>query len=293
MTTTGTVSPASPAPHLPGGLSVGPVTLGVTDLARSTAFYTQGLGLRVLHSTPDRVTLGVPARPLLTLNARPGRPAPPSSPGLYHLALLLPTRADLGRFVRHMAGLGARLGQGDHLVSEALYLNDPDGHGIEVYRDRPRSEWTWHGTQVEMDSRPVDIQGLLREAGPDAPYAGLPDGTVMGHVHLRVTDLAATEAFYAGVLGFDIVSRFSGQALFVSAGGYHHHLGLNTWQSLGGTRAPAGSAQLERATLVLPDAADLDALAARLAAAGVSHERDDAGLHVQDPAGNPLLFTLA
>lgn len=152
----------------------------------------------------------------------------------------MPTRADLGRFVRHAGGLGVRLGQSDHLVSEAFYLQDPDGHGIEVYRDRPRGEWRWVGGEVRMAGDPIDLPGLLLEAGPPAPWTGLPDGTVMGHVHLRVADLGAAEAFYAGTLGFDVVSRWPG-ALFVSVGGYHHHLGLNTWQSLGGEAAPGAA----------------------------------------------------
>lgn len=282
---------STPQPRLHKDLHVGPVSLTVSDLARSLEFYQQVLGLTVLAQEDRTAHLGVPGRTLLILHGLPGAvPAPRTSPGLYHFALLLPTRADLGRLVRHIASLGVRLGQGDHLVSEAFYLNDPDGHGIEVYQDRPRSSWKWNFDEVQMGSEPVDVQSLLAEAGPDAPYAGLPGGTVMGHIHLRVTDIAATEAFYRGVLGFDVVSRWSGQALFVSVGGYHHHLGLNTWESRGGQPAPEGTVRLECAELQLPNRAEIDRVAERLTAAGLPFERQDSGLQVRDPAGNLLRF---
>lgn len=296
---TGPAQPARPAPQagrLPKNLAVGAAELTVSDLNRSVAFYQQVLGMAVLAQAPGSARLGVAAQPgsgertLLHLSERPGAPAAPArSPGLYHFAVLLPTRADLARWVRQVAGLGLRVGQSDHLVSEAFYLNDPDGHGIEVYRDRPRSEWRWTLDQVQMASDPIDIPGLLDEPGADQPFAGLPPGTVMGHLHLRVSDLAATEAFYRGVLGFDVVARWPG-ALFVSAGGYHHHLGLNTWQSEGGPAAPEGSARLTGVHLTLPDEGDVAQLAQRLQAAGVPHTFAAGRLEVHDPAGNRLIL---
>ena len=283
-----------PLPRLHKDLSVGPVTLTVSDLTRSLDFYQQVLGLKLNDRAGEVAHLGVSGRTLLTLRELPGaQPAPRTSAGLYHFALLLPTRADLGRLVRHIASLGVRLGQGDHWVSEAFYLGDPDGHGIEIYQDRPKSEWKWNLDQIQMGSDPVDVPGLLAEAGPEAPYTGLPDGTVMGHIHLKVTDIAATEAFYKGVLGFDVVSRWSGQALFISVGGYHHHLGLNTWQSEGGQRAPQHSLTLEQATLHLPNTAEIDRVSERLTAASVPYERQGDDLLVRDPAGNLLHFTVA
>lgn len=283
-----------PLPRLHKDLSVGPVTLTVSDLTRSLDFYQQVLGLKLNDRAGEVAHLGVSGRTLLTLRELPGaQPAPRTSPGLYHFALLLPTGADLGRLVRHIASLGVRLGQGDHWVSEAFYLGDPDGHGIEIYQDRPKSEWKWNLDQIQMGSDPVDVPGLLAEAGPEAPYTGLPGGTVMGHIHLKVTDIAATEAFYRGVLGFDVVSRWSGQALFISVGGYHHHLGLNTWQSEGGQAAPDNSLKLERAELHLPNSAEVDRVAERLGAAGMPYERQDGSLLVRDPAGNLLHFTVA
>ncbi|PNY79836.1 VOC family protein [Deinococcus koreensis] len=281
----------TPPARLPKTLSIGPVELSVSDLQRSVAFYGQALGMTVLEQSGNRATLGQGTTPLLRLRGHPGaRPAPASATGLYHFAVLLPSRADLGRWVRHVAALGIRVGQSDHLVSEAFYLNDPDGHGIEVYRDRPRGEWRWNLDQVQMASEPIDIPGLLAEPGADQPFTGLPDGTVMGHVHLRVGDVAASERFYRTVLGFDVVARWPG-ALFVSVGGYHHHLGLNTWQSAGGPPAPEGSARLEGVHLILPAAADVDALAGRLQAAGLAFTQNAGRLDVDDPAGNRLTFT--
>lgn len=271
-------------------LTLGPIELTVADLNRSVTFYRQLLGMTVLTSTPERATLGLPDRPLLALETCPGaHPASPSSPGLYHLAVLLPTRADLARWVQHAAGLGLRVGQSDHLVSEAFYLNDPDGHGIEVYRDRPRDTWRWQDGQVQMAGDPIDMNNLLAEPGANMPFDGLPEGTTLGHVHLRVTDIQATEAFYRGVLGFDVVSRWPG-ALFISVGGYHHHFGLNTWQSERGAPAPRGSSGLLCVNVNLPEAQDLDELESRLRAAGVMFTREPHSLDVRDPAGNALRF---
>lgn len=271
-------------------LTLGPVELTVADLHRSVTFYRHLLGMTILDATPGAAVLGLPNRPLLHLMERPGAlPAPPTSPGLYHLAVLLPARADLARWVQHAARLGIRVGQSDHLVSEAFYLNDPDGHGIEVYRDRPRSEWRWQNGQVQMAGDPIDIDALLAEPGADQPFDNLPEGTTLGHVHLRVTNLAATEAFYTGVLGFEVVSRWPG-ALFISVGGYHHHFGLNTWQSQHGAPAPEETSGLVRVNVQLPEASDLDELESRLRAAELAFTREGRVLDVRDPAGNALRF---
>ena len=273
-------------------MTLGPVELIVANLHRSVAFYRQILGMNILDQNDRTVTLGLPHRPLVVLTAQSGaQPTRPTSPGLYHLAVLLPTRADLARWVQHATNLGAHIGQSDHLVSEAFYLNDPDGHGIEVYRDRPRGEWRWQDGQVQMAGDLIDIEGLLAESGADVPFTGLPEGTLMGHVHLRVADLTATEAFYCGVLGFDVVSRWPG-ALFISVGGYHHHFGLNTWQSAGGAPAPQGTSRLVRVNISLNDVSDLDALEARLRTLNVAFTRTHDILDVRDPAGNALRFSV-
>jgi catechol 2,3-dioxygenase len=293
------MQPTSPLPRLHEDLTVGPVQLSVSNLEHSLAFYRQVLGLRVLSQDHSGARLGVADRVLLSdrvlliLQERPGvRPPPQSSTGLFHFALLLPSRADLARFVHHCISQKVPLGQGDHWVSEAFYLNDPDGHGIEVYTDRPREDWKWQAGEVQMGTDPVDMPSLLAEAGPETPWAGLPGGTVMGHIHLKVSNLASTEAFYCGVLGFDVMNRWSGQALFLSVGGYHHHLGLNTWQSAGGRPPPEASAHLEKAWLHLPNAEEIGRVAEHLRAAGVPFEQHNGGIQVRDPSGNLLHFSV-
>jgi catechol 2,3-dioxygenase len=279
--------------RLPPGLELGPVELTTGDASRSATFYERVLGMTTRERDGATLTLGTPTRELLRLRELPGAPpAPDHAAGLYHVALLLPGRIDLARWVRHIAGIGLRVGRSDHLVSEAFYLSDPDGHGIEVYRDRPRSEWGWDGGQVRMANDPIDIPGLLAQPGSERPFDVLPADTRIGHVHLQVTSLPTTERFYRDVLGFDIVARWPG-ALFVSAGGYHHHVGLNTWQSDGGPSAPEGSARLERVHVTLPRDADLDALAGRLQAAGFAAERTSGAIDTRDPSGIALRFSVA
>ncbi|HEX6509305.1 MAG TPA: VOC family protein, partial [Chloroflexota bacterium] len=211
---------------------VGLLSLRVGDLAGSLAFYTEALGFSVLKRQDSSATLGAAGTPLLLLQERPGAEPFPHDQygytGLYHFAILMPTRADLGRWIRHWLELGFPVpGQGDHLVSEALYLTDPDGNGIEIYRDRPRSEWTWHNGQIQMATGPVDIRGLLNDAAREGkPWEGMPAGTRLGHMHLQVGDIPRASTFYHNILGFDIVAQMP-SALFISAGGYHHHIGMN------------------------------------------------------------------
>ena len=249
---------------------VGLVALAVADLARSIGFYTTALGFAVLDQAGGRATLGVDGAPLLLLSERPGaRRWRGDATGLYHFAILLPSRADLGRWLRHWLDLGLPFpGQADHLVSEALYLSDPDGNGIEVYRDRPRETWERVGGQVRMVNDPLDIPGLLAAGDePGAAWSGLPPGTRLGHIHLQVGDLAQAQRFYGELLGFEVMAQMPG-ALFVAAGGYHHHLGLNTWHSRGAGPAPENFAGLRYFTLALPSAEARDAVTRRLAAAG-------------------------
>ena len=258
--------------RLPGATRLGPVSLQVADLARSLAFYEQVLGLRVQQRDDATATLtGADDAPLVRLHAKPD--ARPMSArgrlGLYHFAILLPDRSALGRFVRHLGALGVRAGAGDHLVSEAFYLQDPDGLGIEVYADRPRDTWRRQGRELMMATDPVDMSGLVAAAG-DAPWIGMPAGTVMGHVHLHVGDLPTAGAFYAEGLGFDrMVTRYPG-ALFLAAGGYHHHLGTNTWAGSGARTPTADDARLLEWTVVLPDAQSVAAAAASLTRHGAS-----------------------
>lgn len=272
---------------LPDQTHMGAPTFAVADLARSLDFYTRVLGMRRLDdgTAPRHATVGAGTTPLIHLREIDGaRPFPDGATGLYHAAILMPSRPELGRVILNIAQHGYPLGgASDHLVSEAFYLDDPDGNGLEIYRDRPRDEWGWEGTQVKMANAPIDIDGIIGEApNPNAPYAGMPDGTTIGHMHLRVGSIPLAEAFYVNTLGFDIVAKWSG-ALFVSAGGYHHHLGLNTWHSLGGTAAPDHSVGLRELVISLP-AKGRSKLIERLTTANVAFSEDaDGDLLFNDP----------
>ena len=222
--------------------SLGPVSLAVSDVKRSEVFYRDTLGLQSQRTPENALTFSADGvTPLLTLTELPGaRPQPRRSTGLYHFALLLPSRQDLAQTLQRLVAARYPLtGASDHLVSEALYLDDPDGNGIEIYRDRPRSEWNYDGDAIRMVVDPLDLRVLLDEAtdGKSSP-PGIAAGTTIGHVHLHVSDIASSKAFYHGVLGFDIMTEALPGALFVSAGGYHHHLGLNVWAGVGAPPAP-------------------------------------------------------
>jgi catechol 2,3-dioxygenase len=269
---------------------VGELALSVADLNRSISFYTELIGLRVLEQEAKSVTLGAPDEALLVLTEQDGATPWPrggrSYPGLYHFAILTPTRTDLGRWLDHWLRHDMPMpGQGDHFVSEALYLEDPDGHGIEIYRDRPREEWEWHDGQVRMGSEPVDIRGLLEEAQRSAdPFTNMPVGTRLGHIHLQVSDIEETARFYNEILGFDIVARMP-SALFMSAGGYHHHIGANTWHSQGASQAPTSSVNLQYFTVDFPDNAARDEVIQRLKDGGVAVNVEANKIYLQDPSG--------
>jgi len=281
--------------RLPGGLSLGRVVLQVADLERSLDFYESVLGLRPLDRSDERVTLGAQGddRPLVELRERPGAAPVPRRGriGLYHFAILLPDRAALGRFVTHLAEKGVRAGASDHLVSEALYLQDPDGLGIEVYSDRPRAEWRHRQRQIVMATEPLDMADVAR-AGGGAPWTGMPAGTRIGHVHLHVGNIERAADFYHDGLGFDrIVWSYPG-ALFLSAGGYHHHLGVNTWAA---RTDPAGAddARLVEWVIVLPKAGDVADAARSLEGAGYTvHHEEHGQVIARDPWGTTLRLTV-
>jgi catechol 2,3-dioxygenase len=277
----------APSYRLPATTHVGPVRLQVADVSRSIEYYTQVLGLRVSQSNGAQAQLTADAEGtrLVEVVERPGATPMPRQRrlGLFHFALLVPDRASLGRFLRHLAGRGVYAGSADHAVSEALYLTDPDGLGIEVYADRPRAAWRVNGRELFMTTEPLDLRDLVRSAG-DEPWTGLPAGTVMGHVHLHVGDLGAATAFYHAGLGLDqIVWSYPG-ALFLSSGGYHHHLGVNTWA---GAAPPAreNEARLLQWSLQLPDAAAVEAAAGSLAATGHTTSADGDDRIASDPWG--------
>lgn len=293
---------AAPTPAgIDAGTTVGEVWLTVADLQRSLDYYTTSIGLRVIERTGSDARLGAgggdhgSAEGLLVLDEQPGARPAGSYAGLYHFALLLPDRPSLARWLLHAAEDGVVVGgASDHTVSEALYLTDPDGHGIEIYRDRPREQWEGRVSEL-MSTLPLDLDGLIAEASEHrgTPYPGMPAQTRMGHIHLQVADIGPTLDFYGGVLGFEVMARYGAAAAFFGAGGYHHHVGANVWHSRGRPVAPPGHATLRRATIVVPGDAELDRLEASLKEAGATAVRDEGGLDVADPSGIPLRLQAA
>lgn len=280
--------------EVPASTAVGAVHLTVADLDRSLEYYQGAIGLGALRRDGDRASLGVAGRELLVLveerGARPAR----GHTGLYHFALLVPERVELARWLAHAArDRVALVGLSDHFVSEALYLSDPDEHGIEIYWDRPRDVWEG-GVAERMTTQPLDVDSLLGELdGPRTePFGGLPPGTVMGHVHLKVAAIADTVTFYRDVLGFALMAQLGPYAAFLSAGGYHHHLGANTWESAAASPPPAGAAAIRHATIVLPGAGERDRVAERIERSGRTLEGTEYGPSIQDPAGNRLVLTI-
>jgi catechol 2,3-dioxygenase len=276
--------------------SLGAVRLTVSDLSRSRAFYEQAIGLSARDLDDGSLALGVAAgRPLIEL--RGDSSAPPldrHATGLFHLAILLPSRPDLAFALGRLVSAHWPLdGASDHLVSEALYLSDPDGNGIEIYRDRPRDEWRYVDGQLAMSTLPLDLESVVAEVSDPTEQLQAPDGAKIGHVHLQVSDVPRAEEFYSGVLGFDVMVRGYPGALFVSAGGYHHHLGLNTWNSLGADPPPPGAVGLRNFEILLPDAEALNRVLARVEAAGIPAEPVGDGTLVRDPSGNCVVLRAA
>lgn len=283
MTATPVLSPETRPHHL----SLGPVTLRSADPARLVPFYRDAVGLDLL-SDGEAPMLGAGNRPLVVLERHAGAGLPRrAAPGLFHMAIRVPDRESLATRLLAAHRLGLRLGASDHLVSEALYLDDPDGNGVEIYRDRPQAEWPYAGDgTIAMATLPLDLAALAREA--PAALVPAPAATDMGHVHLKVNDLEAARRFWVDTVGLAIMARYPG-ALFLSADGYHHHLGLNTWQSSGAAAPTDDAAGLGQFVVRLPADA-IAALAARLTAAGVATRMAGDGLVVRDPSGNTARF---
>lgn len=287
-----TRAPAESPARLPADTAISRVYLRVADLERSLGFYRDLLGFRVLREQGGRVGLGPrdSERQLIVLEEHPGlarRPRRPVTTGLYHVALLLPGRSELGRALLGLTAAGYPLrGTADHAVSEALYLDDPDGNGLEIYADRPKASWPMRDGVVQMTVDPMDVEGVMAAAGPsEAAWTGLPFQTVVGHVHFTVSDLPRSLAFYCDVVGFDPMMRMPGLAA-VSAGGYHHHLNLNTWAGEGAPRDSARVAGLVAWALRVPELMNRKALVDRLAAAGALTPEGAA----LDPDAIPLLI---
>lgn len=279
-------------PSMGGGtpLRIGAAQLAVRDLERTGLYYRDVIGLREISRGQGTLLLGAGGNVLLELVHRPlGLPDLPREAGLYHTAFLLPSRAELGRWLRHMSRTDAPVdGASDHLVSEAVYLQDPEGNGVEVYADRSASSWVWKDGQVEMATRTLDLLGILQSIPGDAPpWRGAPEGTRIGHMHLRVGDVGRAVEFYRGAVGLDLVRGRAGAA-FLSTGRYHHHLGLNSWQSAGAGQRNADRLGLREFTLQAADAGVLQATAERLRADGVEISERAGGLLVRDPWGTGL-----
>jgi catechol 2,3-dioxygenase len=287
-----TATGAPAVADVPPETRMGAVHLTVADLARSIAWYDHALGLRVREHGDGRASLGAGGEDLLVLEEEPGARPARGYCGLYHYALLVPERADLARWLSHAARERVPLaGLSDHFVSEAIYLSDPDEHGIEIYWDRSREVWEGQVAQ-RLTTLPLDVNSLLGVLPDPATerFDGLPAGTVMGHVHLRVAEIPRTVAFYRDVLGFGLMAALGNSAAFLSAGGYHHHLGANTWESARAPQAPRGFATLTQATVILPVAEEVDRLADQAARAGHDAEPHDGGVRLRDPSGNPVVL---
>jgi catechol 2,3-dioxygenase len=281
--------------QLPATTRMGAVCLTVSDLPASIEYYQHAVGLRLHGREGERARLGTGGEDLLLLVEQRGARPVRGHCGFYHFALLLPQRADLAGWLAHAAREQVPLvGMSDHFVSEAIYLTDPDGHGIEIYWDRPRE--IWEGRVAErMTTLPLDTTSLLGElADPqNEPFGGLPSKTTMGHVHLCVADVPATVAFYRDLLGLGLMASLGSHAAFLSAGGYHHHLGANTWESAGAGQPPGGSAALRYASIVLPSELERDRVLARLSDAGVELRPAEGGALACDPSGNPISLVAA
>jgi len=268
---------------LPPDTRMGAVHLTVADLDRSLAYYESQIGLRVHAREDGRARLGTGGEDLLVLTEEPGAKPADGYSGLFHFALLVPERIDLARWLAHAARDRVALsGLSDHYVSEAIYLRDPDHHGIEIYADRSRELWEGQ-VGLRLTTLPLDTNDLLStlEDPLSEPFDGLAGGTVMGHVHLCVSDVEQAVDYYRDRVGFGLMAQLGDQAAFLSAGGYHHHLGANTWQSAGRPYAPEGYARLTQMTIVLPDEAARDALAERLG-----------GSEALDPSGIPIALAV-
>lgn len=271
-------------------MRIGSVRLRVRDLDRVASFYTSALGLAVVRSETGRVTLGTGSTQLLELVGDPGlSPNDPQQAGLFHTAFLMPTRADLGRWLSHAVAAEVPLqGASDHLVSEAVYLSDPEGNGIEVYADRATSYWHDQAGAIRMATDPLDVEDLLSSTKTSV-WSGFPDQAMIGHVHLQVGDTLQADRFYTGILGFDIATRYPG-ASFYGSGGYHHQLAGNVWNSRRAGKRQTGMAGLEAVEIVVRNTDTLAAVAAR-AAAGEAAAHMTAGrgaVTLRDPWGTTI-----
>ncbi len=291
MTTSSDQAAAQPAPTLPAGLRVGAVHIIVTDLDRSIGFYERSIGLTLARREDGLAAMGAGAEELVVLIEEPAARPAGRHAGLYHFALLNPSRAGLARAAQRLVATRTAVqGASDHGISEAIYLPDPDANGIELAADRGREHWGDLRDPTTIGPRPLDMAGLLSMVDGQEPAERADPGLVVGHVHLHVGDIEEALGFYRDIVGFEVMTRFE-SAAFIAAGGYHHHLGLNTWRGEGVPPAPEGSVGLRHWTVVLPQSTDIDELCSRVQSAGLAHEDSGDGLLLADPWNNRLLVT--
>lgn len=266
---------------------VGHVRVKVENLQRSIQFYQDVLGFDILEQTVSTVKLTTDGKTSFLSLEQPDDVTPKQgrTTGLYHFAILLPDQTALANIVIHLVNEGVRFGSSDHLVSEALYLHDPDGNEIEIYRDREPNEWKWRGDEVDMAVDPLDFEHLLTHATPEKPWKKMPKETVMGHIHLHVAELKKTEEFYVNGLGMDVVNRFGAQALFLSYGKYHHHIGVNTWNGVGAPAPAQTSVGLESFTLNFDNEEARQEVLANLNQIGAKVVEENNRFMTYDPSG--------
>lgn len=277
---------------LPEDIEMGSVYLTIIDLERSLYFYRDQLGFQVIQESADHAVLSADGEiPLIRLK-RLEHPVdkPKRTSGLYHFAILLPERKALAEILKSFIMCSVMMdGTSDHQFSEALYLTDPDGHGVEIYADRAKKDWEVNEKgEYAGVTIPLNAEELLTLA--NQPWAGMPKGTKMGHVHLHVSDLIKSEQFYTEVLGFDPTIQMEDHAVFVSAGGYHHHLGLNVWNGRGVPHPPKGSIQMEKYTILLTDNSHLNSMMQHLNTMNIPFDNTDKGILIKDPAGQSILI---
>lgn len=270
------------------------VTLKVSNLENSLLFYTEIMGFSVASQEKKKAALCTGAgEPFLFLEElEEVEPKTIRTTGLYHFAILVPSREDLGLVLNHLLETGYPLqGASDHFVSEAIYLADPDGNGIEVYRDRKATEWEWDGDLVKMDTTYMDTKGVL-ESVRNSQWEGLPEGTILGHIHLHVAELTETVDFYVKGLGYDIVQKYGSQAFFLSTGGYHHHIGLNVWNGIGAPAPKTNQVGLAYYDLKIPSQEKLEEIKHRLTQLGALIMQKEGKWYTSDPSGNTIHLTV-
>lgn len=275
---------------------LGYVQLRVQSLETQKSFY-KALGFNIIEEKEDEVIFGAGnAEPILILTTSEDVvPRPPRTTGLYHFAILVPSREDLAYMIGNLMKMKAPFsGAGDHLYSEAFYLTDPEGNGIEIYRDRPQSEWTINNDgSIETDTLPVDFNGIMALFDPQKEWNGFPEGTILGHMHLTVSKLSdELSHFYFDALGFDLKTNFMGSAYFISAGGYHHHIAANVWNGVGAPLAPSIASGLINYSLNLSSVEELNKLKQNLIEHDISYDEVDGNIIVKDPNHNGMIFTV-